>query len=203
MPAPVPRRRSEACWRCEGGAPLRRRRRRPLRARARQRRRSGRRDGDRERRRRPRCARSRGLARPRQHPLRTCRPARRGARLGPLRRDLGGARAPSPHSVARTGSGSATATSGSISCGRRRCAPASCSRRDRPGSPGRSGSRRRSCRRRTTGCAPGSTRPPAASRSRSGSSRAATATRSTRFVSRVRRGRRRVCSKPSPEPMRS
>ena len=64
---------------------------------------------------------------------------------------------------------------------------ASRSRPSRPGSPARSGSRRRSCRRRTTASAPGSRPRRAASRSRSGSSRAATGTRSTASASRARR----------------
>ena len=130
-------------------------------------------------------------------------PARRGARLGPGGRDLGSARAPSPRSEVRTGSGSATGISGSTSSAARRCARESRSRRSRSDSRGRSASRPRSSRRRTTGCAPGSTRRPAAFRFRSGSSPAGTATRSTAFASTATRSPRRVCSRRWPQRTRS
>ena len=63
------------------------------------------------------------------------RSERRGARLGPCRRDVARARRRSPSSAASRGSGSAIAISGCTSCARRRCNAASRSRRSRRGSP--------------------------------------------------------------------
>ena len=82
----------------------------------------GRADGDRQRRRRRRGARAARLARPRLGALRARRAERRGARLGPRRRDLAGARGRDGSGAARAGSCSATSTSGSTSCARRRSA---------------------------------------------------------------------------------
>ena len=145
----------------EGRAPLGRRRRRSLRVRPRHSCRSGRRDRDRQRRRRPGRPRSRRLARPRQRSS-TRSPActtRSAAGAGRARRGKRSRR--SRLSAARTGSGSATAISGSTSCAARLCAPESRSRRSRRASRGLSASRQRSSRQRTIGCAPGSRRRPA------------------------------------------
>ncbi len=145
----------------EGRRPLRRRRRGALRTGARRDSRAAGRHGDRQRRRRPRGARPPRLARPRLDPLRPRGAERRGARLGPRGRDLERARGGRRASAARTGFGSATATSVSTWSGRRRSLPASRSRRSQRGSLPRPESRCACFPPPTTDSAPGSRLRPA------------------------------------------
>ena len=169
----------------EGRLPLGRRRRREARARAARRPRTGRADRDRQRRRRRRGARPPRLTRPRLRALRARGPQRRGARLGPSRGDVAGARVgeavgrrglvPARRSRPRAAS---RADAGASRAGSR-------SRRSPRASSRRPGSRPGSCPRRTTRSERSSSRRRGRSRSRSGSSPGGTRTRSTRWSTRA------------------
>ena len=120
-------------------------------------------------------------------------PQRRGARLGAGRRELAHARVGRPPGAARTGSGSATSISASISSARRHSGVASASRRD--GAARAAGGRRDASPAgdRRPAANDASSPRPVASRSRSGSSSVGTRTRSTQSTSVTR-------PTPSPRP---